>query len=198
MIVPVCVSTIQNPSKEQLVYALLDTQSDNTFISEEISNHSQANSHPVKLKLTTMLGVHAMVKSWRVSGLRVRGYHSSTHIDLPPSYTKDYIPFNFDNIPTNEMAKQRPHMSEIVDKMPPLLSYDVGLLIGFNCPRTLAPKQVLLGKDNEPFATQTDLGWSFVGYSTSGLMETETSLFHRVMVKEPSPIIPMDVINTPF
>lgn len=32
MIVPVWVSTVQSPSKEQLVYALLDTQSDSTFV----------------------------------------------------------------------------------------------------------------------------------------------------------------------
>lgn len=198
MIVPVWVSTVHDPSKEQLVYALLDTQSDNTFISEEISNHLQADAHPVKLKLTTMLGVHTMVKSQRVSGLRVRGYYSYIHIDLPPSYTKDYIPFNYDNIPTNETAKRWPHMTEIVDKMPPLLSCDVGLLIGFNCPRTLAPKQVLHGRDNEPFAIQTDLGWSIVGSSTSGLMETETSLCHRVTVKELPPMDAKTVLESDF
>lgn len=37
MIVPVWVSTVQSPSKEQLVYALLDTQSDSTFVCEELS-----------------------------------------------------------------------------------------------------------------------------------------------------------------
>ncbi|XP_026012239.1 uncharacterized protein LOC113014739 [Astatotilapia calliptera] len=194
MIVPVWVSTTQSPSKEQLVYALLDTQSDNTFVSEEVTNQLQAASHPVKLKLTTMLGVHMTVKSQRVAGLRVRGYNSDVHIDLPPSYTKDYIPFNYDNIPTNETARQWPHLSEIADQIPPLLSCDVGLLIGFNCPRTLAPKQVLLGKDNEPFAIQTDLGWSIVGGSSES-NETETSLCHRVMVKEMPAVTPMDMIN---
>ena len=51
MIVPVWVSLATDPSKEHLVYALLDTQSDSTFIDNEISNELQANTQPVKLKL---------------------------------------------------------------------------------------------------------------------------------------------------
>ncbi|XP_013856283.1 uncharacterized protein LOC106512150, partial [Austrofundulus limnaeus] len=162
MIVPVWVSIAHNPSKEQLVYALLDTQSDSTFVSEEVSNQLQAEAHPVKLRLTTMLGVNSIVMSHRVTGLCVRGYDSDVRIDLPPSYTKDCIPVNYDNIPTRDTAKQWPHLSGIANKIPPLLSCDVGLLIGFNSPRTLAPRQVLLGEGNAPYAIRTDLGWSVV------------------------------------
>lgn len=195
MIVPVWVSSAKNPSKEQLVYALLDTQSDSTFIDKEISNELQIDTYPVKLKLTTMLGENMIMKSERVSGLRVRGYNSSVHIDLPPSYTKDCIPVNRDHIPTHETAKRWPHLTAITDEMPPLLGCDVGLLIGYNCPRTLAPRQVLAGKDNEPYAILTDLGWSIVGCSTPCLHESESSLCHRVTVKELPPVTPMDVIS---
>ena len=118
-----------------------------------------------------------------VSGLRVRGYTSSVQIDLPPSYTKDYIPVKRDHIPTRNTAKQWPHLTEITDEMPHLLSCDVGLLIGYNCPRTLAPRQVLSGKDNEPFAIKTDLGWSIVGCSTP-CPDAASSLCHRVIVNE--------------
>jgi len=96
MIVPVWVSSAKNPSKEQLVYALLDTQSDSTFIDKEICNELEAEAYPVKLKLTTMLGENMIIESERVSGLRVRGYNSCVHITLPPSYTKDCIPVNRD------------------------------------------------------------------------------------------------------
>lgn len=83
MVVPVWVSVATDPSKEQHVYALLDTQSDSTFIDNEASNELQAHTQPVKLKLTTMLGENMTVKCERVSGLRVRGYNSCIHIDLP-------------------------------------------------------------------------------------------------------------------
>lgn len=147
MIVPVWVSLATDPSKEQLVYALLDTQSDSTFIDQEVTNELQANTQPVKLKLTTMLGENMIVECERVTGLRVRGYNSATHIDLPPAYTKDCIPGNRDHIPTNETARRWPHLRSISDKnAPPLLICDVGLLIGYNCPRGLTPRQVLTGK----------------------------------------------------
>ncbi|XP_032363653.1 uncharacterized protein LOC116677092 [Etheostoma spectabile] len=195
MIVPVWVSSAANPSQEQLVYALLDTQSDSTFIENEVSKELQADAYPVKLKLTTMLGENMIMKSERVSGLRVRGYNSCFHIDLPPSYTKDCIPVNRDHIPTHETAKQWPHLTTISDKIPPLLCCDIGLLIGYNCPRALTPRQVLAGKDNEPYAILTDLGWSIVGCSTPHLDETGSSLCHRVALKELPPVTPMDVLS---
>lgn len=62
MIVPVWVSSAIQPSKEQLVYALLDTQSDSTFIEKEVSNELQPNTSPVQLKLTTMIQEHVNEK----------------------------------------------------------------------------------------------------------------------------------------
>lgn len=99
-----------------------------------------------------------IMKSKRIDGLRVRGYNSGVYIDLPPSYTKDCIPINRDHIPTHQTAKQRPHLSAIADQMPPLLSCDVGLLIGYNCPRAIKPRLIIDGTDNEPYAVLTDLG----------------------------------------
>lgn len=104
-----------NPSKEQLVYALLDTQSDSTFIDKEVSYELQEDTYPVKLKLTAVLEENMIMKSEMVSGLRVRGYNSCIHINLPPSYTKDCIPVNHDHIPTHETAKRWPHLTEITD-----------------------------------------------------------------------------------
>lgn len=195
MIVPVWVSTAKNPSKEQLVYALLDTQSDSIFIDKEVNNELRSDTYPVKLKLSTMLGANMIVKSERVSRLCVRGYNSCTHIDFPPSYTKDCIPVNRDHIPTHDTAKQLPHLMQIAEKMPPLLICDVGLLIGYNCPRGLTPRQVLSWKDAEPYAIFTDLGWSIAGGSTPCFDETKSSLCHRVTVKELPPVTPMDVIS---
>lgn len=173
MIVPVWISSASQPMKEQLVYALLDTQSDSTFIEREVSDELQPNTFPVQLKLITMLGESMIMKSERVEGLRVRGYNSGIYIDLPPSYTKDCIPMNRDNIPTHQTAKRWPH-----------LSCDVGLLIGYNCPRAIKPRQMIDGADNEPYAVLTDLGRSIVGCSTPGFNERQSSLCHRVTVKE--------------
>ena len=196
MIVPVWVSNESNPSREKLVYALLDTQSDTTFIEQDVSKELQLTTCPVKLKLTTMMGENMVFKSERTSGLRVRGFNSTVHIKLPPAYTKDCIPVNKQHIPTHETAKRWRHLTAIADQIPPLLSCEVGLLIGYNCPRTLVPRRVITGKDDEPFAILTDLGWSIVGcsapHSDSQLLNSHC---HRVTVKELPAVTPMDAIR---
>lgn len=66
MILPVWISTKQNPNCERLVYALLDSQSDTTFVDQGVSNALKAQSSQVKLKLSTMLGKDTIVQSERV------------------------------------------------------------------------------------------------------------------------------------
>lgn len=113
VIVPVWVSSDKNSSREKLVYALLVTQSDTTFIEQDVSNELQLNTYPVKLKLTTMSGENMVMKSERASGLR--GFNSTVHINLPPAYTKNCIPVNREHIPKHEMAKAWRHLMAIAD-----------------------------------------------------------------------------------
>lgn len=196
MIVPVWVSSVSNPGMERLVYALLDTQSDTVFIDQEVSNSLQAQTHPVRLKLTTMTGTDALMHSHRVSGLRVRGYSSAIHIDLPPAYTKDCIPVNRTHIPTCETARHWNHLIKIADEIPPQLECEVGLLIGYNCSRALAPRQVILGGDSEPYAVRTDLGWSIVGCSSPHHYSPSiTNMCYRVSVRELPPVTPAEAIR---
>lgn len=136
-----------------------------------------------------------IVKCERATGLGVGGYNSATHIDLPPAYTKDCIPGNRDHIPTYDTVRRWPHLRSISDKVPPLLTCDVGLLIGYNCPRALTRRQVLTGNDKEPYAVRTDLGWSVVGSSMPNLDRTDISLCHKISVKELPPVTPIDVIS---
>ncbi|XP_058481739.1 uncharacterized protein LOC131457006 [Solea solea] len=196
MIVPVWVSSISNPGMERLVYALLDTQSDTVFIEQEVNNSLQTETHPVRLKLTTMIGKDALIHSQRVSGLRVRGYYSNILIDLPPTYTKDCIPVNRTHIPTCETARHWNHLTTIADEIPPQLECEVGLLIGYNCSRALAPRQVIHGGDGEPYAVRTDLGWSIVGCSSPHHDSPSiTNMCHRVVIKEFPPVTPADAIR---
>ena len=54
MIVPVWISTRDKPQREVLVYALLDTMSDTTFILEETVTKLNAPSEPTRLRLSTI------------------------------------------------------------------------------------------------------------------------------------------------
>lgn len=157
-------------------------KSDTTFVDEEVSNALYPDKCPVKLKLTTIIRRDTTLKSERVSGLRVKGYRSTLDVDLHPVYTKDCIPVNHDHIPTCETVKQWNHLFLIADELPPLQDCEVRLLIGYNCSRTLAPRQVITGGDEEPCAVRTDLRWSIV--RCSSLCLESPSLCHRVTVKE--------------
>ena len=118
------------------------------------------------------------------------------HIKLPPAYTNDCIPVNKQHIPTHETAKGWRHLTAIAHQIPPLLSCEVGLLIGYNCLRTLVPRRVITGKDDEPFAILTDLGWSIVGCSAPHSdSQMSNSHCHKVTIKELPAVTPMDAIR---
>ena len=196
MIVPVWISSTTNPEKKTLVYALLDTQSSNTFVDQDVCGKLGVGSEPVKLKLTTMMGKDSIVQSKRVSGLRVRGFSSQSFVNLSPAYTRDFIPLERSHIPTPETAKRWKHLSRIAQEIPELFECEIGLLIGYDCSRALAPRQVITGRDDEPYGIKTDLGWSIVGNSSRVVKSTEvTGLCHRVSVKEIPPLTPATVIR---
>ena len=50
------------------------------------------------------------------------------------------MPANKSHIPTPQMARKWPHLEAMADKLMPLADCEVGLLIGYNCSRALAPK----------------------------------------------------------
>lgn len=57
-IVPVCVSSITEPQREVLTYALLDTHSDSTFILEDLVLKLSVVTKPMQLKLSKMTAHH--------------------------------------------------------------------------------------------------------------------------------------------
>ncbi|XP_030602165.1 uncharacterized protein LOC115791986 [Archocentrus centrarchus] len=143
-----------------------------------------------------MLGKEAVVPSERVLGLKVRGYNSSEMIELPPAYTKDCIPVNRSHIPSCETARQWNHLKVIVNEIPSQLECEFGLLIGYNCSKALAPRQVILGGENEPYAVRTALGWSIVGPTSSHSDSfTMSAVCHRVTVKELPLMTPADALK---
>ncbi len=79
-IVPVIISTVEEPKREVLTYALLDTQSDSTFILEDLLDDLNADTQPVQLRLSTMSAVDPITASKRVRGLQVRGLQTANSL----------------------------------------------------------------------------------------------------------------------
>jgi hypothetical protein len=189
MIVPVWVSTKSNPSKRWLTYAMLDTQSDASFLSEDVASRLDGKSVSTSLQLSTMTSKQTILKCNKFTDLIIQGYHESEVIELPGSYTRKFIPHNEDHFPTAEIARRWAHLSSIADSIEPSMKCSVGLLIGYNCSEALAPLDVLRGGKKEPYAVRTALGWSIVGRVQSSSQPSKldsTSLSHRIVSTEVS------------
>ncbi|XP_068074145.1 uncharacterized protein [Danio rerio] len=201
-IVPVLISTVEEPQREVLTYALLDTQSDSTFILEDLLDDLNAVKQPVQLRLSTMTAVDTITASNRVCGLQVRGLQAANSIQLRQAYTRDFIPVDKSYIPTKSTALEWPHLKHLANQLPPLQNCEVGLLIGYDCPSALAPLEVIIGHENEPFAQRTELGWSIIGLSNPHLdRQGNQSFVHRVAVKEifvPSPNDVLKILESDF
>lgn len=187
-IIPVYVSTPSDSSKEVLVYALLDSQSDSSFILEEVAEVLDTETEQVKLKLSTMSSKKTIVPCKRLKGLQIRGLFSSKKITVPTAYTRDFIPANRSHIPTPETAKAWPHLEHLAEHIAPQMECEIGLLIGYNCPQALMPREVVCGEENQPFAQKTDLGWSIVSYGDPYENEGDAiGVSHRIIVRQVTP-----------
>ncbi len=186
MIVPVYVSHEQEPKKEILAYALLDTQSDTTFILDETLKQLAAPSTETTLKLSTMTNT-SRIKSQRAKNLMIRGMKSEERIKLPTVFTREFIPSNIEHIPTRKATSKWPHLRSIASEIPERQDCEVSLLIGYDCPQALAPTEVKRGEGNQPFAVKTELGWSVVG--RIGCEEDESHVSHTTKVVADDPLI---------
>ncbi|KAA0703644.1 hypothetical protein E1301_Tti015510 [Triplophysa tibetana] len=187
-VIPVWLSSLTQPEKEVLVYALLDSLGDTTFFLSEVAEVLEADKEQVKLKLSTMTSRTTVVSSQRVNNLQVRGFYSGKNISLPPVYTREFIPANKSHIPTNEAAKAWSHLEHLQEEIAPLQDCEVGLLIGYNCSQALLPKEVVFGEDHQPYAQRTDLGWSIVGHRHPTVDYGDAiGISHRIVVRQVTP-----------
>ena len=100
MIVPVWLSSSRS-NEEVLAYAILDTQSDATFILKEICDDLDVEMQPTKLRLSTITNHESLVDSHRITDLHVRDYNSDIQIPIPVAYTSTSIPANENHIQSN-------------------------------------------------------------------------------------------------
>jgi len=169
--------------KEELVYALLDTQSDATFVLSDLGTSLGAPNSEVTLKMRTMNGT-STVQSLRFQGLQVRKPGDMEKINLPGAYARDSIPCSLEHIPTKETACRWKHLKPLSTKLLPRQDIRVGLLIGVNCPAALAPLNFIRGEPYEPFAVETALGWSIIGGMNEVRSKSGEVITHRVIVQE--------------
>ncbi|KAJ8021511.1 hypothetical protein HOLleu_38745 [Holothuria leucospilota] len=145
MIFPVWLSSMETPNLEELVYALIDTQSDTIFIHEDVARRLHAKAARKTLNLTTLSSQSEAIDCNAYDGLRVRGFQSNKLVDLPTVHAMQEIPLDKSHIPTREVAESYPHLERIADQIPPPQDCDVGLLIGYDCPEAFRLIQQVTG-----------------------------------------------------
>ena len=140
---PVWLSHKDSPHKETLVYAILDNQSDKSFILKKTADELNLPSTEAHLLLSTMLAEDQHIVSSKIAGLSVRGFTSNKMIKLPTLFTRDIMPANRDHIPVPEMTRKWPHLRKLETKISPLQDCDVALLLGINAFEVLDPKTII-------------------------------------------------------
>lgn len=193
MIVPVWISHADNPQLKKLVYALLDDQSDTTFVTDKVLEDLGVRGAKTRLSLSTLHAENKIVDTRKAKGLLLQDFKRQVSITLPRSFTRSSIPVQRSQIPTPESAKLWAHTQPIAKELMPYSEdIDVGVLVGLDCTRALIPREVIPGDDGTPYALRTDLGWGLVGrYSNDTnehLEEDEIGVSHKVLsceVKDP-------------
>lgn len=162
MIMPVWVSTSTSP-QEVMTYALLDTQSDTTFVTNNLAEQMKIPHKRATLKLSTMTSDCEELTCNMYTDLQIRGFTSDKIVKIQEAYSRDHIPVNKAHIPTPETAEHWQHLLPVKSKIPERQDCEIGMLIGYDCPAALAPVNSVTGEDDEPFAVETKLGWTIVG-----------------------------------
>lgn len=164
MIVPVDIWERSN-GRRYTTYALLDTQSDTTFVTNKVAGALQAQGIDTMLSVSTMISSKQVIKCKKYNGLLISAHGEGNTFSLPPTYSREKIPANMAHVPTRESASCFPHLKGVLNRLPKRIKANVGLLIGYDCPHALAPLACVKGGVEEPYAVKTPLGWSIVGFT---------------------------------
>eukprot|EP00745_Piridium_sociabile_P015411 TRINITY_DN22861_c0_g1_i1.p2 TRINITY_DN22861_c0_g1~~TRINITY_DN22861_c0_g1_i1.p2 ORF type:complete len:758 (-),score=115.49 TRINITY_DN22861_c0_g1_i1:4093-6366(-) len=161
MMIPVLISSVEEPQTEIKTYVLLDTMSSVTFVKDTIAQRLKVKTEKTALCLNTMTSHKQSVDCRRISGLQIRAVDSHHKHPLPEVFTTTNLSLNPDNVPTKKTAENYTHLRPISQYIPEYdPSCEAGLLIGYDNSDLLMPLDVIPG---QPFAVQTVLGWSIVG-----------------------------------
>ena len=189
LILPVWLGHEDNPDAKVLTYALLDDQSDACFVRRTVMDKLAVKGHKVRLRLSTVL-TEEVVTCEKISGLIVQGFKEETSIHLPATYSRGNIPASQGQIPRPENARNWPHLARIADLLMPFREdLEVGILIGTNCTRAIKPREIIPGKDDDPYAKRTALVWGIIGIVNRNNNEEDESehLCHRILSLQVKP-----------
>jgi len=187
MIVPVWVRQVSQPSEEVLQYAVLDDQSNVSFVSQSLCEKLILEGPPTDLLLTTVQERNVHVPSNHICGVEVLDFRREHAVRLPMMFKRDIIPASRSQIPKASVARKWEHLCPIAEELMPYNpSVEISLLIGDNCPSIVRPREVLVGGEDDPYGQRSLMGWGIIGKVSKTVGEDNSSegTCNKVVVKE--------------
>ena len=165
MTLPVFVSSPEDPANEVLTYALIDSQSDKSYILQEISDSLFTARGKSQLKVSTITSSDQIQWSDHLLNLQIRGFSTPDVVTVKRVYSLKDIPANSEHIPTPQTAAGWPHLQHLAEKFTPLQGCKVGMIIGFPCSIASLPMEIVQCESDLtlPYAVRTILGWAIIG-----------------------------------
>lgn len=150
-------------------YALLDPGSTKTFCLEPLIGKLDVKGERANLSLTTVSGNEGT--DVRLVALDVVAAKSGAEklgiIHLPKVYALPNLPTLENCIASANDIHKWPHLKDL--RLPKVDPSGISILIGQDVPEALWPLELRKGKEGQPYATRTRLGWSL-----NGPMESES------------------------
>ena len=125
MIVPVFLSSLQCPGQQKLVYAMLDSQSDSSFIIDQTLDNFSVPTEETVINLSTMNETLPIVFR-KVDGFKVQGYEWAKNISLPMLYSRPEFPNDNSHIPSANNCNKLEHLKPIANNFLPLQNVEIG------------------------------------------------------------------------
>ncbi|XP_066928180.1 uncharacterized protein [Clytia hemisphaerica] len=152
-VVPVWLYHSSNPTKKVSTYALLDSCSQGSFITEDIMNDLNLNGISTTITIKT-LNNEASEPSFAVNGLVAQPYFEvdgCKNVTLPKLFSRKNLPTEPGEIPTRCSLAKYTYLKDLLQYVPVNASnLQFGILIGGNCVRALEPLEVVNSEGNGP------------------------------------------------
>ena len=164
-VIPVKVFS-RDSSREKITYATCDEGSNATLVKESLMNELGLEGQPIDFKRTTMNNVSK--ESGKSQFLYVQGLGQKECLEVPNALSIKDLSVARSCIPTKEDINKWSHLSDV--HIPELKNPEVTLLIGTDVPEAYWKLEERRGRNKEPYAIRTPLGWSVAGpmETTSG------------------------------
>ena len=189
LIVPVYVHSDKSFGSPLKTYAVIDTQANCSFMTDDLSNQLQLTGIDTTLELRTMAGVEVSEVK-KIRDIFISDIQMCNKIKVPKLYTMTEIAADHTQIPDLTLVKQWPHLKDVAKEMEPVdWKVPIGILLGRNCLSAMKPRDCITGNSEEPYAVRMDVGWGVVGNLKRNELKTkECSWSLRTEAKEVTPL----------